>query len=540
MRYLKLPMSFSAFVIAGLIASLHADDSAAGKKPDAVMPFKDDLEMWLSLDSLENGGVAWSRVPVGASVTKEVAIHEKDGRKYMDFQRPGAALQFAPAFKLGDNYTLCTWMLFPAPKGNAVVWQGDGKKTSGCALYVTGKALMAWSGTADAPRRYADLPQGIQGWHHLAITADGSETHAFLDGKAAGSIKEIVATDLRSIGNHWMKAHQQWMMCAGLEGQFVFRRALTAEEIQNVMQFEKPGMKVSSVGPVIQTPSAHPQDAAPAAPQSDMQKWIATTDEGWQAVFKRDVTDVHLTELEKLKQLYVASLEAAVTKASSAGDLDGAVALRNEEKRFAGTNLLPEQDEATDAATVKQIRTAIRAMIAKLDKDTAARTKALHAKYDQFLGQTQAQLTQRQRLDDALLVKAKRDEVAKAWLAGISEVAATVATPKPLAVTPPRVVPIKPIAPVESQPGSLSSELSNTKWQLPDGKTVIFHPDGTSTSSWTPRKGTWKVIGPNTLDLDITNTGRVIGKATVNAGRTRITLPEWKNGGTATATIIKK
>ena len=165
------------------------------------------------------------------------------------------------------------------------------------------------------------------------------------------------------------------------------------------------------------TPAA--ADAPAAAPQSEMQKWIATTDEKWQALFKRDVTDVHLTELEKLKQQYVASLEAAVTKASGAGDLDGAVALRNEEKRFAGTNLFPEQDEATDAATVKQIRAAVRAQIAKLEKDTAARTKALHAKYDAVLGDAQARLTKVQRLEDALLVKAKREEVAAAWLAGI-------------------------------------------------------------------------------------------------------------------------
>ena len=127
------------------------------------------------------------------------------------------------------------------------------------------------------------------------------------------------------------------------------------------------------------------QDTAAPAPaesaQTEMQKWIATTDEQWQAVLKRDVTGVQATELEKLKQQYVAALEAAVTKASAAGDLDGVVALRNEEKRFAGTNLFPEQDEVTDAATVKQIRAAVRAQIAKVEKDTAARTKALHTKY---------------------------------------------------------------------------------------------------------------------------------------------------------------
>ncbi len=167
------------------------------------------------------------------------------------------------------------------------------------------------------------------------------------------------------------------------------------------------------------TPAPAAADApAPAAAQAqtEMQKWIATTDAQWQAVFKRDVSDVHLTELEKLKQQYVASLEAAVTKASGAGDLDGAVALRNEQKRFAGTNLFPDQDDAADTATVKQSRAAVRAQIAKLEKETAARTKALHAKYDQVLAQAQTQLTQHQRLEDALLVKAKRDEVAAAWI----------------------------------------------------------------------------------------------------------------------------
>ena len=189
-----------------------------------------------------------------------------------------------------------------------------------------------------------------------------------------------------------------------------------------------------------------PPASAPAAAQSEMQKWIATTDEQWQAALKRDVTDVHLTELEKLKQQYVAALEAAVTKASSAGDLDGALALRSEEKRFAGTNLLPEQDEATDAATVKQIRAAVRVQIAKLEKDTAARTKALHAKYDAYLADAQSRLTKAQHLEDALLVKAKREEVSAAWLAGLP------AAPPPSVGTtePPKVSPA-----VNLQPGKL-------------------------------------------------------------------------------------
>jgi hypothetical protein len=160
----------------------------------------------------------------------------------------------------------------------------------------------------------------------------------------------------------------------------------------------------------------NPSVASAAPAQTDMQKWIATTDAQWQAMFKRDVTDVHEAELNRLKLQYLTSLEDAIKKASSAGDLDGAVALRNEQKRFGDTNVFPEQDDAADSVSVKQLRAAIRIQLAKLEKDNATRIKALLGKYDQVLAQAQTQLTQHQRLDDALLIKAKRAEVATVWL----------------------------------------------------------------------------------------------------------------------------
>jgi hypothetical protein len=150
-------------------------------------------------------------------------------------------------------------------------------------------------------------------------------------------------------------------------------------------------------------------DAAPAL--NEMQKWIATNDAQWQAAFKREVTDLHEAELAKLKQQYRDGLEAAIGKASAASDLAGAVALRDEQKRFGEANVLPEQDEPTVSPAVKQLRAAWRAQLGKAEKDHAARAHALHARYDQALAQAQGQLTQARRLDDALLVKAKRDEV---------------------------------------------------------------------------------------------------------------------------------
>ena len=167
-----------------------------------------------------------------------------------------------------------------------------------------------------------------------------------------------------------------------------------------------------------------------ATAQTEMQKWIATTDAQWQAVFKRDVTDLYEAELSKLKLQYLALIEAGIAKTSGAGDLDGALALRNEQKRFGDTHVLLEKDEDSEAASVKQLRAAIRTQLAKLEKDKAARSKTIQAKYDQLLAQAQTQLTQHQRLDDALLVKNKRAEIASAWLGGNPGAVTTEATPR--------------------------------------------------------------------------------------------------------------
>ncbi len=161
--------------------------------------------------------------------------------------------------------------------------------------------------------------------------------------------------------------------------------------------------------------------AAEAPAQTEMQKWIATTDAQWQAVFQRDVNGVRDSELNKVKLQFLTALEEGIKKASKAGDLDGALALRNEQKRFGDTQVFPEKDEDSDTVAVKAIRATIRLQLAKLEKDNAQRAKALHFKYDQVLAQAQAQLTKAERLDDALLVQAKREEVKAAWLAGVPE-----------------------------------------------------------------------------------------------------------------------
>ena len=257
----------------------------------------------------------------------------------------------------------------------------------------------------------------------------------------------------------------------------------------------------------------NPTPAPAAEPaQTEMQKWIAATDAQWQAVFKRDVTDVHEAELNKLKLQYLTSLETGIAKVSGAGDLNGAVALRNEQKRFGDTNVFPEQDEAGDDASVKQLRAGIRVQLAKLETANAVRTKALHAKYDAVLAQAQTQLTQRQRLDDALLVKNKRDEVAAAWITPALTAAAEKANPPQPAAKPALIAKPKagqaaveaPSATVED----MTKRLIGTKWIWHNEQLVTFLDDGKAQCSGLPPTWTWKVTSASRRQIAGVHTQR--------------------------------
>jgi hypothetical protein len=51
---------------------------------------------------------------------------------------------------------------------------------------------------------------------------------------------------------------------------------------------------------------------------------------------------------------------------------------------------------------------------------------------------------------------------------------------------------------------ALKSRLTNSVWQLQDGKQFTLHSDGSTTGDWHTRKGSWRIIGPNQVQLTIT------------------------------------
>lgn len=235
------------------------------------------------------------------------------------------------------------------------------------------------------------------------------------------------------------------------------------------------------------------QDAAPAAggalqpppkPNEEMLKWIATVDAQWQATYAQEVTAPFETEKAKAAQQYSAGLEANLAKATAAGNLDATLLWRGERDQFALEKTVPATDDATIPAELKQLRATWRTQMARLENERATRAKSIHTGCDQVLAQAQTALTQKHRIDDALLVKKKRDEIAAAWQ--VQEPAPAPAEKKTAET-----------APASASAGAPAELLGTWKVTWPNNgwvATRTFKADGTMDSS-DAGAGTWQVVG---------------------------------------------
>ncbi len=77
----------------------------------------------------------------------------------------------------------------------------------------------------------------------------------------------------------------------------------------------------------------------------------------------------------------------------------------------------------------------------------------------------------------------------------------------------------------EVRRNALRTHLRDTKWKLGGNKSFELRADGSTSSSWHGKKGTWKVTGPNTAEIVISNAGSV-RKASFDDEVTTATLGE--------------
>jgi hypothetical protein len=167
---------------------------------------------------------------------------------------------------------------------------------------------------------------------------------------------------------------------------------------------------------------------------------LAQIEAQFREAWEREVTNGTAKAIADLDGKYLAALDRGIAEATRTGKLDDVVALRAEKQRITNKAPLPEADPVDIVASLKKLRSTYRNSSAPLIKQHDATTKRTYARYDAALDAFQTELTQKNRLEDALIVKATRSELEKLRRAG--EAAPLVAAalspiPAPTSAPPP-------------------------------------------------------------------------------------------------------
>ncbi len=140
---------------------------------------------------------------------------------------------------------------------------------------------------------------------------------------------------------------------------------------------------------------------------------IATITAQFQETYDRDVAKPYETALADLDGKYAAAIERALNAATSDGQLDDALALKDEKKRLDEKAPLPPIELANLPDSLKNLRSTYRTELAKLTASRNDAAQPLYDHYDKLLGEIQDELTQKKKIDEALAVRTKREEIAK-------------------------------------------------------------------------------------------------------------------------------
>jgi len=235
--------------------------------------------------------------------------------------------------------------------------------------------------------------------------------------------------------------------------------------------------KVRKIGPAIDLDLQNDANAGGAilfwieplavpSPSSEVAKRLAEIDAQHQAAYDREIVPVQAAAVAALDAKYLAAVQRFLDATTKAGQLQESVKLREESQRVTDHQALPDADEADLPDSLKKLRTTYRAALAKLELERDAKAKPLHARRDQLIGDFQSQLTQQQRLDEALQVKAVRVDPSRQL---------DRSSPDPVLTNSPSVAP--PPAPASPQPASDSpsdgaATVTLARWVLKVGGNI--------------------------------------------------------------------
>lgn len=117
--------------------------------------------------------------------------------------------------------------------------------------------------------------------------------------------------------------------------------------------------------------------------------------------------------IKVLRIRYRDALEEGMKKAANRANLDESLSLKNEIAFIDGGSDVPKKDESGVNANVIRMRTIWRREAAKLEINREARRKVLVAEYDAKFREIEEALTKALKLDDAKIVREKREAIAK-------------------------------------------------------------------------------------------------------------------------------
>lgn len=139
---------------------------------------------------------------------------------------------------------------------------------------------------------------------------------------------------------------------------------------------------------------------------------LRTLQQQFDAAAARTGADAHKQLLASARKAYVMKLETEAAQAAKSGNLDLAVAIRDEKlEAQKSTQLLPLPLQTPDR--LKRLREEYSKQLDSLIKNRLEALQPLFDKYDQALAAYQDDLTRHKRLDDALQIKERRERLAK-------------------------------------------------------------------------------------------------------------------------------
>ncbi|MCB1076529.1 MAG: hypothetical protein KDM64_01770 [Verrucomicrobiae bacterium] len=216
---------------------------------------------------------------------------------------------------------------------------------------------------------------------------------------------------------------------------------------------------------------------------------VAPLRRDYEAKVKAEVAEAWSAAELDLGVKYAEALKRAQEAAQQRGNLEEALAVAGERDRLAKGGAVPDRDETGTHSVLVDLRATYRQSRETMEADAKARLAPLRTDYLRALDDLTRQLTQANRLDEAVKVRALADAerqgpVTMAMILGQDHKAG------------------------EGE-GKLTEALGSGRWQWNGSPRfpMIFRQDGTIGMEDWERKGLvtrWKVTGPATVMLEVT------------------------------------